>query len=254
MAGTDTSARAVLGGPAVILVRPQLAENIGAVARAMLNFGLTELRLVAPRDGWPNEEARAMASRADEVLEQARLFETTEAALAGLQLVIATSARRRDMAKPVLRPRAAAAALRAAAAAGEAAGLVFGAERAGLDNDDLARAHAVVEVPANPAFASLNLAQAVLLMGYEWFQAGLPETPGRAGLERAPAATAEEFEAFFARLEAALDAAGYFRPPEKRPSMLRNLRNLFVRAHLTDQEVRTLHGLLSALLLRPNPD
>lgn len=253
MAGTDSAARAVLGGPAVVLVRPQLAENIGAVARAMLNFGLTELRLVAPRDGWPNEEARAMASRADAVLDEARLFETTGAAVADLRLVVATSARRRDMAKPLLSPRQAAAELRAAAAAGEAAGLVFGGERAGLDNDDVALAHAVAEVPANPAFASLNLAQAVLIMGYEWFQAAVPAKSERAGLQRAPAATAEAFEAFFARLVAALDAAGYFRPPEKRPSMVRNLRNLFVRARLTDQEVRSLHGVLSALL-RPGPE
>jgi tRNA/rRNA methyltransferase len=250
MAGTDATARARLGGPAVILVAPQLAENIGAAARAMLNFGLTELRLVAPRDGWPNQAAYAMASGAGRVLDAALLYDATAAALADLRLVVATTARRRDMAKPIWSPLRAAAELRAAAARGEAAGLLFGAERAGLDNDDLARAHAVVEVPANPAFASLNLAQAVLLLGYEWFRAAAPEPGPSAGLDGSPPATEAELDNFLGRLELALDAAGYFRPPEKKPSMRRAIRNAFVRGRLTEQEVRTLHGILSALLRR----
>ena len=254
MAGTDASARATLGGPAVILAVPQLADNIGATARAMLNFGLTELRLVAPRDGWPNPAAAAMASGADRVLEDAKLFPTVAAATADLHLLLATTARRRDMAKPIWSPAKAAAELRAAAARGERSGLLFGAERAGLDNDDVARAHAVVEVPANPAFASLNLAQAVLLLGYEWFRAAAPEPGARAGFDASPPATAAEFDNFLGRLESALDAAGYFRPPEKKPSMRRAIRNAFVRGRLSEQEVRTLHGILSALLRRDGPE
>ena len=251
MAGTDASARPVLGGPAVILVAPQLGQNIGAVARAMLNFGLVDLRLVAPRDGWPNAEARAMASRADVVLDGARSFATTAEALADLHLVVATTARRRDMAKPLWSPAQAAAELRAACAAGQATGMLFGAERAGLENDDLARAQAVVEVPANPAFASLNLAQAVLLLGYEWFRSGAPEPGPEAGLSLSPPANAAELDNFLGRLEVALDAAGFFRPPEKRPIMRRTIRNVFARARLSEQEVRTLHGVLSALLRQP---
>ena len=247
MAGTDSTATAVLGGPAIILVQPQMAENIGAAARAMLNFGLTELRLVAPRDGWPNEAARSMASRADDVLDRARVYETTAAATADLQQVFAMTARRRDMAKEVLTPRQAAGELRAAQRRGEAVGILFGPERAGLDNDDVARAAAIIEVPANPAFASLNLAQAVLLTGYEWFQSSAPAMAPSEGLERFPPATLDEFDNFFDRLTEAIDNAGFLKPIEKRPSMLRNIRNMFVRARLSEQEIRTLHGIVSAL-------
>jgi tRNA/rRNA methyltransferase len=192
-----------------------------------------------------------MASRADVVLDRTRVFASTAEALADLHLVVATSARRRDMAKPVWSPARAAAELRAAVAAGQAAGLLFGAERAGLDNDDLARAQAVVEVPANPAFASLNLAQAVLLLGYEWFRTAAPEPGPEAGLRLSPPASAAELDNFLGRLEAALEAAGFFRPPEKRPIMRRTVRNVFARARLSEQEVRTLHGVLSALLREP---
>jgi tRNA/rRNA methyltransferase len=243
MAGTDSSREGVLGGPAVVLVRPQLAENIGACARAMLNFGLDEMRLVAPRDGWPQDKARAMASRADAVLDNAALFATTAAATADLNLVLATTARPRDMTKPVLSPREAAAECRRALAAGEKVGVLFGAERAGLDNDDVVRAQAIVAVPANPAFASLNLAQAVLLFGYEWFAAGAAPPA-----EAEPRATAADLDNFYARLEPALDAAGFLFPPEKRPAMVRNIRNIFARAGLTPHEVSTLHGILSALM------
>ncbi len=244
MAGTNSRAEAIRGGPAVILVRPQLAENIGAAARAMLNFGLTEMRLVAPRDGWPNEAARAMASGADAVLDAARLFPSTDAAIADLRLVFAATARPRDMEKPVLTPRHAAAELRASLGRGEAAGMLFGAERAGLDNEDVSRAQAVIEVPANPAFASLNLAQAVLLLGYEWFQQGPDAVPAEG---TTPPATLAEFDNFFGRLQQAIDEAGFLKPPEKGPSMLRNIRNMLTRARFTEQELRTLHGILSAL-------
>lgn len=247
MAGTDSSRVPVTGGPAVVLVAPQMGENIGACARAMLNFGLTELRLVRPRDGWPNEQARAMASRADSVLDEARVFDSTADAVADRHLVLATTARPRELVKAVLTPRQAAALSRSAVAAGERVAWLFGAERAGLDNDDVARAHAIVQVPANPAFASINLAQAVLLMGYEWFQA-VPEPRGNDGL--GVPATAAEMESFHGRLEAALDAAGFLKPPEKRPHMVRNIRSLFQRLRPTEQELRTLHGIVSALLRR----
>lgn len=247
MAGTDKTKDSVEGGPAVILVDPQLGENIGMCARAMLNCGLTELRLVRPRDGWPNEAAVSAASGADAILAEARLFNTTAEAVADLQRVLATTARLRDMEKPLLTPRAAAAELRAAQGAGTAAGVLFGPERAGLVNDDVALADAAISVPLNPAFSSLNLAQSVLLIGYEWYQAGveaLPERLARAGT--VPAGKAELLN-FFERLEQALDETGFLRPVEKRPAMVRNIRNLFARAELTEQEVQTLHGIVSAL-------
>lgn len=247
MAGTDSTKETIAGGPAVILVDPQLGENIGMCARAMLNCGLTELRLVRPRDGWPNEAAVSAAAGADGILAEARLFETTAAAVADLQRVYATTARLRDMEKPLLTPREAAAELRGAEVAGEGAGVLFGPERAGLVNDDVALADGAISVPLNPAFASLNLAQSVLLIGYEWFQAGdvaLPERLSRGGTEKASKA---ELVNFFGRLERALDETGFLVPVEKRPVMVRNIRNLFTRAELTAQEVQTLHGILSAL-------
>lgn len=254
MAGTDSTREPVLGGPAVILVRPQMGENIGAVARAMLNFGLTELRIVAPRDGWPNDKAYAMASRADQVLDAAQLFDTTEAAIADLTRVYATTARRRDMVKPVMTPHAAAGDMRATLAAGGRAGVLFGGERAGLDNDDVALAAVIVEAPTNPAFSSLNLAQAVLLVAYEWFQAGDNRPPVTFDAGRtAEAVSAADLLVFFERLERELDAGGFLKPPEKRPTMIRNIRNMFQRAGLTDQEVRTLQGIVSSLI-RPRHD
>ena len=247
MAGTDRTKEAAEGGPAVILVDPQLGENIGMCARAMLNCGLTELRLVRPRDGWPSESAVSAAAGADRILAQARLFDDTAAALADLQRVYATTARLRDMEKPLLTPREAAVELRAAAAAGERAGLLFGPERAGLVNDDVALADAAIKVPLNPAFSSLNLAQSVLLIGYEWFQAGAEAPPGRLTRPGAEPASKAELVNFFGRLEQALDETGFLRPVEKRPVMVRNIRNLFTRSALTAQEVQTLHGILSAL-------
>ncbi len=250
MAGTDRSAGTgvVSQGPAIILVHPQMGENIGAAARAMLNCGLTELRLVAPRDGWPNERAVAMASGADQVIEQTVLFESTGAAVADLHRVYASTARPRGMIKTVVTPRGAAAEMRAAIARGERCGILFGPERAGLDNDDMARADAVISVPLNPAYASLNLAQAVLLIAYEWFQAG-DETPERClHTGRTDVASKAELDNFFDRLMAELDAGGFLHPPEKRPTMVRNIRNLFLRAGLTQQEVQTLHGIVSSLL------
>ena len=247
MAGTDKTRQGIEGGPAVILVDPQLGENIGMCARAMLNCGLTELRLVRPRDGWPNEAAVKAASGADGILAEARLFETTAAAVADLQRVYATTARLRDMEKPLLTPRAAAAELRAAEVGGERAGVLFGPERAGLVNDDVALADAAINVPLNPAFSSLNLAQSVLLIGYEWFQAAVEAPPARLTRPGTETASKAELVNFFGRLEQALDETGFLVPVEKRPVMVRNIRNLFTRAELTAQEVQTLHGILSAL-------
>lgn len=255
MSGTDksrpdlTAEAAGALAPAFILVDSQLGENIGASARAMANFGLKDLRLVRPRDGWPNPAAENAASGAAVVLERARLFDSTAAAVADLQRLYATSARNRDMVKPLVTPRQAATELRAVAAQGVRAGLLFGPERAGLLNDDVALAEAIITVPLNPAFASLNLAQAVFIVGYEWFLAGADPAPRTMPLGTSRPATRAELINFFERLEQALDAAGFLRPPEKRPNMVRNLRDIFSRAELTEQEVRSLHGVISSLVL-----
>jgi tRNA/rRNA methyltransferase len=244
-AQTDT----VEQGPAVILVEPQLGENIGMAARAMLNFGLTDLRLVRPRGAWPNAKAINTASGAHAVLEEARLFDSTAAAVADLHRVAATTARLRDMIKDVLPPRGWAAMARGEQAQGRRCGLLFGPERVGLHNDDLALADTLVTVPTNPAFSSINLAQAVLLLGYEWRLAGGAEVPSetrRKGYGAAPAMQ-EDVLAFYAHLEDELDKAGFLRVPEKRPRVVRNIRNIFNRIRLTDQEVRTLRGIIVAL-------
>ncbi|MGE0744481.1 MAG: RNA methyltransferase [Rhodospirillales bacterium] len=235
------------GAPAVVLVAPQLAENIGAVARAMLNFGLTDLRLVRPRPQWPSEAAINTSAGADSVLAAARLYDTTAAAVADLTHVFATTARVRDMEKPAMDPRAAAGRLRTAAAAGEGCGLLFGPERSGLHNDDLTFADALVIVPTNPAFSSLNLAQAVLLCAWEWQMAGGAGVPDAIARKDSRPATREEIQGFFDHLEGELDRSGFLRVPQKRPRMVRNIRNIFNRAALTDQEVRTLRGIVAFL-------
>jgi tRNA/rRNA methyltransferase len=238
--------------PAIVLVRPQLAENIGMVARAMLNCGLTDLRLVAPTAPWPSERAIATASGADEVLAKVRVYDRLEDAIADCQHVIATCPRRRDMVKAVLTAREAALDLRTRAANGEQPAILFGPERTGLENDEVVLADTLVRVPLNPDFDSLNLAQAVLVMGYEWYLAGDSTAPRELPTGNAAQATKEELFAFFVRLEAELDAAGFLRNPEMRPTMVRNLRNLFHRAGLMDFELRTLHGVLTALTSRPH--
>jgi tRNA/rRNA methyltransferase len=249
MSGTDRTRQIPLPpGPAVILIHPQLGENIGMVARAMLNCGLTELRLVGPRDPWPNPTAEAAASGALEVIDNARLFDSTEAAIADLQRVFATTARPRDMVTNVVTPAEAARDLRAELAAGHKCGLLFGPERAGLVNDDIALADTVLSVPLNPAFSSLNLAQAVLLVGHAWFLAGDDTAPRKLETGGAPPASKAEMVNFFERLETALDDTGFLFPPEKRPNMVRNLRNMFHRMTPTQSEVNTLHGVVVALL------
>ena len=226
--------------PAIVLVRPQLGENIGMAARAMMNCGLDELRIAAPRDGWPNPAAQAAAAGADAVIDKARLFDTAAEAVADLQLVLATTARRRDVEKPVHGPREAARLLRDS---GARTGILFGPERSGLDNDEAGLAAAIVEAPLNPEFPSLNLAQAVFLMAWEWRMAGPPPEPPPASAR----ASAEAFEGFWQHLDSALEAAGYYREPKLKPTVQRNLRAVFARAGLTDQEVRTLRGVIARL-------
>lgn len=233
--------------PIVILVEPQLGENIGAAARAMLNFGVTEMRVVSPRDGWPNPQAINTAKSAAAVLENALLFDTTEDAVADLAHVYATTARIRDMVKPVFAPRALAARTRAAQAAGEGTGILFGKEKWGLSNDDVALAEALVVVPTDPDNSSINLGQTVLLVAYEWFLAGEPEELAEVSRKGAIPATRKEIHDFFDHLERELDDCGFLYPPEKRPRMVRNIRNIFTRANLTDQEVRTLRGVVAGL-------
>jgi tRNA/rRNA methyltransferase len=240
MAGTDHRRTALEGGPAIILVEPQLGQNIGTAARAMYNCGLTDMRIVNPRDGWPNPNAQAAASGADVVLERAKLFDTVEQAIADLKHVYASTARDRYMVKRIVTPRQAMTEVRTFIGEGEASGILFGPERMGLINEHIALADTVLSVPLNPAFSSLNLAQAVLLIGYD-------DTPAeQLALGHSVPAEKEHLLRFFEHLEEELDRSGFMRNEEKRPSMVRNLRNLFQRAGCTEQELRTLHGVVTA--------
>ncbi len=234
--------------PVIVLVGPQMGENVGAAARAMLNCGLTELRLVAPRDGWPNERAQAMATGASrDVVDRAQVFESTAAAVADLHRVYATTARRRDMLKPVIGPRDLASEIRDRAAEGLRSGVLFGPERAGLDNDDVALASHIVHIPLNSGYSSLNLAQAVLLVAYAWFEAETgAATPHEQTSATAPATSAQLVN-LFEHLEKELDASGFLRVAEKRGIMVRNLRSILHRAELREHEVRALHGVVSSL-------
>lgn len=249
MAGTDRSkdGSGPISGPAIILVEPQLGENIGTAARAMLNCGLTDLRLVRPRDGWPSPKAVAAASGADDVIRNARLFDSTTAAIADLNRVYGTTARHRGMIKPVVTPRRAAIEMHAAEGRGEKVGVLFGPERTGLLNDDIPLVDTILQVPLNPAYSSLNLAQAVLLVGYEWFQAAVDVPPRALVTNETRPATKAELLNFFAHLEKELDDCGFLRHADKRPVMVRNIRNMFQRANLTEQEIRTLHGIIKEL-------
>jgi tRNA/rRNA methyltransferase len=246
MAGTNRRRAKLAGGPAIILVEPQLGENIGTAARAMYNCGLDDLRLVRPRDGWPNQKAQSAASGADPVIEKARLFDRVEDAIAELRHVYASTARDRYMVKRILTPRQGATEIRGLMAAGEPCGILFGPERTGLLNEHIALADTVLTVPLNPAFSSLNLAQAVLLVGYEWFGATDDTPPAQLVTGHSRPATKAELIRFFEHLEEELDRNGFMRNAEKRPSMVRNLRNLFQRADCTEQELRTLHGVVTA--------
>lgn len=233
--------------PVVVLCEPQMGENIGMAARAMANFALGELRLVAPRDGWPNPAATATAAGATHILEAATVYPDTRAAIADLTLVYATTARERGQMKRVLAPKQAVAEIGPAIAAGGRAGILFGREREGLWNDEVSLADAIMTFPVNPAFPSLNLAQAVLLVGYEWFSAQTAGAVPFADLERTPAPR-EMVVSFFDFLEEELDKVGFY-PPEKKATMSRNMRDMFLRRELSEQEVRTFRGLASALIV-----
>lgn len=228
--------------PIIVLVRPQLGENIGKAARAMLNFGLTEMRLVAPRDGWPNPNAGPAASGADVVLEKARVFQTTAEAVADCSHVYATTVRKRGVTKPVLRPDEVAAEI--SGQTGRSA-ILFGPERSGLETEDVALARAIVTVPINPDFGSLNLAQAVILVAYEWSKSRDLAIPTRE--EALPPAPQEELNGLIAHLEQLLEPRGYFLPPDRAQVTRRTLRTVLTKPGWNHLELRTLRGVLSAL-------
>ncbi|MHA6325696.1 RNA methyltransferase [Roseivivax sp. CAU 1753] len=234
--------------PAFVLVNPQMGENIGAAARAMWNFGLDRMRLVAPRDGWPNPKAVAMASGAGRLLDDAQLFQTTEDAIADADFVLATTARHRGLTKPVYAPEAALAEIAARIARGQKTAILFGPERAGLENADIAMANGIISVPVNPAFASLNLAQCVLLTAYEWRRAST-EIAGRS-VEMAGTDWANQAEvaALARHYEERMETAGLFFPDHKADTMKRNLRNLWSRMPLTRSDVQTFHGILRQMV------
>lgn len=259
MSGTDKTRNQTLQpAPTVVLVNPQLGENIGTAARAMANFGLHDLRLVEPRDGWPNEKAVTASSGAHWIIDKATVHATLADAVKDAHYVYATTARPRGMTKEVITPEQAGEDMRMRMARGEKLAILFGRERWGLSNDEVSMADVIITAPVNPAFASINIAQAVLLVGYEWFkdqaQTLGQQTPELAALEgpglQTPdtrPATKEELEGFIGHLERELDTAGFFKTDDKKPGMLRNIRNLFARAELTEQEVRSLRGIVSSL-------
>jgi tRNA/rRNA methyltransferase len=247
-AGTDKTKRWVeTPGPVLILVEPQMGENIGAAARAMANFGLSRLRLVKPKQAWPNDKAHMMAAGADRILDSAVLYDDLPSAIADCTLVLATTARSHDQAKPVVGAAEAAAAMAPRIAAGETVGILFGRERNGLENDEVALADCIVTLPVNPAFASLNLAQAVIIVAYEWFKlqssGGLPF----AMPQKSPPAGKQQLLAFFSAIERELEKVEFFRPPDKRETMQINLRNIFTRMVPTQQDIQTLHGVLMSI-------
>jgi tRNA/rRNA methyltransferase len=246
-AGTDKTKRWIeQPAPIVVLVEPQLGENIGAAARAMANFGLARLRLVKPLQSWPNEKARAMAAGADRVLASAVLYDSLADAIGDCSFVLAATARNHDQAKPVIGAAEAAAEMTPRITGGENVAVVFGRERNGLENHEVGLADRILTLPVNPAFASLNLAQAVVIVGYEWFKRTGGELPF-ATPERSPPVAKQQLDAFFADLERELDKVEFFRPNEKRGIMSVNLRNIFQRIAPTQQDIRTLHGVVTAL-------
>ena len=247
-AGTDKTKRWRAGpAPVVVLVEPQLGENIGAAARAMANFGLSRLRLVKPRQRWPNDKASMMAAGADRILDGAVLYDSLEAAIADCAFVLATTARAHDQAKPVVGAAAAAAEMADHVAAGETVAIVFGRERNGLENDEVALADRILTLPVNPAFASLNLAQAVVIVAYEWFKCDSREKLPFGMPQKSAPAPKQQLLAFFASLEHELEKVEFFRPPDKRETMQINLRNIFTRMQPTQQDIQTLHGVIMAI-------
>lgn len=249
MSGTDLKNKTLITeGPAIILCEPQLGQNIGMVARAMANFGLYELRLVKPRDGWPSEYATKAAAGALHVVEAAKVFDSVEEAVNDLSFVLATTARPRDMIKVVRGPEEAALDLRQRFNSDQKTGLLFGRERWGLNNDEIALSDEIVTFPVNPAFASLNIAQAVLLMSYEWMKTADRDLSIEAfHVDERPVADRKQLVGLMDHLESALDDTGYFYPPARRDRMAQTVRNIFVHMKLKDQEIQTLRGIVSAL-------
>lgn len=248
---------AIKSTPIIILVEPQLVENIGMTARAMMNCGLGELRVVDPRDPWPlhdplQERMEAAASGADGILKTAKMFATLESAIADLNYVYATTARPHDMVNRILTPRAAIPDMNEHMASGSKVGVLFGRERTGLVSGQVALANARITIPLNPEFTSLNLAQAVLLIGYEWYQSQDQTPPRQFNTGSSRPATHEEYLNFFRRLEAELERHGFFVAEDMRPSMTRSLQNMLQRAEMTEQEIRTWHGVVSALIKEPD--
>jgi tRNA/rRNA methyltransferase len=234
--------------PCVVLDRPQLAENIGAVARVMANFGLHELRLVAPRDGWPQDRAWASASGADWPLDRIRVFETVADAIADRRVVYAATARPRETQLPVLTPREAAASLSRSVGQGLPSAILFGAERAGLETHDVALCNAILTIPIDPRFRSLNLSHAVGVCAYEWRLTVMEGASAAFAKNQAPPADNAAMMGLYQHLEDELEASGFFHPPEKKPAMIRNLRVALGRARFTDQEARTFRGVITALV------
>lgn len=237
-----------LPAPVIILVTPQLHENIGMSARAMMNCGLTELRLVAPRDGWPSERAGAASSGALDLMPAPKVFDTTAEAISDLNFVYATSGRLRHMVKPIYTGPAARDDMKDRTSRGEKVGILFGAERTGLLNEDLMLANAILNFPTNPEFSSLNLSQAVLLVGYEWLMAHDKTENRRYDTVQSPPATLEETNFLMQRLETELARHGFFTAPHLQETVMRNIQNMFRRAEMTSQDVQTFQGIISALM------
>lgn len=240
-------AKVAANSPCIILVEPRLAENVGTTSRAMRNCGLTDLRLVDPKVDWLSEKALAAASGGEPILERARSFNTLGEAIADLQRVYATTARRREMVKAVFTAKGAAPDMRGHAEAGKKLGILFGRERHGLTSEEVGLCDAIVEIPMNPEHSSLNLAQAVLLVSYEWFQAGYDGPQATMAFNRTQPATKDKVMELFVHLERELMECGFLRDPEKHELMVINIRNMLERAELTEQEVRTFHGIIKEL-------
>ncbi len=233
--------------PAIILISPQMGENIGAAARVMLNFGITDLRIINPRDGWPNPKAVDMAKGAKKVIEDAKIFTSLAEATTDIHRLYATSARTRYMIKPVITSRKCIEEINNNAAKGSKSAIMFGPERTGLENDDITLADAITYIPVGPEYTSLNLAQAVSIMCYEWFSSNDETPPVSLDLGTSKPATKDEIAKMFEHLESELDKTEFFKVADKRPKMVRNIRNLFMRADLTDQDVRTVRGIIKSL-------
>jgi tRNA/rRNA methyltransferase len=229
--------------PVIVLVRPQLGQNIGKTARAMLNFGLTEMRLVAPRDGWPNPDAGPAASGADIVLEQARVFDTVQEAIADCSSVYASTVRRRDLIMPVIGPEDMANQI---AASSKRSAILFGPERSGLETEEVALSNAIVTVPINPEFASLNLAQAVILLAYEWSKRSALSQP--TAKEAEPRAPHGELDGLIGQLDDELEAKGYFHPPSRTQATKNNIRTIFTKTGWSSREVKAVRGIIRALV------